>query len=153
MLPSAPGQIQPVASGQGRWQEELDFPVDCRRSHFTPVLVCMDGTPNPKLSALAAAFLKQKGEVYVGDKAWAHRESHAGKTMSAFLERYVRGPIQKLLGEAEKPLLDFTAKLRPEMIEIGIGSETLRIDRHVDPSFTVASDAMPADADDVIPGS
>ena len=45
-----------AASGQGRWQEELDFPTDCRTSGFTPVLVCLDSTPNPKLSALVDAF-------------------------------------------------------------------------------------------------
>ena len=45
-----------AASGQGRWKEEVRSPLDCRRSGFTPVLVCMDSTSNPKLSALINAF-------------------------------------------------------------------------------------------------
>ncbi len=53
-----------AASGQGRWQEELDFPLDCRQSGFSPVLVCMDSTPNPKLDALVSAFRRYGGEVH-----------------------------------------------------------------------------------------
>ena len=103
--------------------------------------------------ALKAAFLAQKGEVYIGDQAWAHLESLAGETMAALLRRYVRGPIQSLLGEGEKPLRDLTAKVRAQRIEITLGEETLLIDREIDPSIAESDDAMPNDADDVIPGS
>ena len=75
-----------AASGQGRWQEELDFPADCRASGFTPVLVCLDSTPNPKLDSLIRAFLAHQGEVFIGDAAWQHLDSVAGKTMTSFLE-------------------------------------------------------------------
>ena len=142
-----------AASGQGRWQEELDFPIDCRKSRFKPVLVCMDGTRNPKLDALTAAFLAQKGEVYIGNDAWTHLESLAGETMSAFLERYVRGPIQSLLREGEKPLRDFTARIVSNGMEIDLGSETLRIARQSNSTSAEPGDDMPTDADDVIPGA
>jgi hypothetical protein len=141
-----------AASGQGRWQEELDFPIDCRKSRFKPVLVCMDGTRNPKLDALKAAFLAQKGEVHIGEDAWTHLESLAGETMSAFLERYVRGPIQSLLSEGDKPLRDLTARAKSDSIEIALGTETLRIVRKKDAATDEAGDVMPSDADDVIPG-
>lgn len=142
-----------AASGQGRWQEELDFPVDCRKSGFKPVLVCMDGTPNPKLDALAAAFRKQNGEVHIGEHAWAHLEKLAGKTMAAFLERYVRGPIQALLKEGDKPLLDFHASLRASTLELCLGAEKVRIARIESFTCDDAGDDMPPDADDSIPGS
>lgn len=142
-----------ASSGQGRWQEELDFPVDCRKSRFKPVLVCMDGTRNPKLDTLEAAFLAQKGEAYIGDKAWAHLESLAGKSMATFLERYVRGPIQSLLTEGQKPMLDLTAAVTSKSIELGFGDETLRITREADTSLGDAGDEMPADADDIVSGA
>jgi hypothetical protein len=141
-----------AASGQGRWQEELDFPIDCRKSGFKPVLVCMDGTRNPKLDALEAAFKKQKGEVYIGDRAWSHLESLAGDTMAKFIERYVRGPIQTLLAEGDKPLLDLHARLRPDAVDIGLGREILHISRGKPQPTEDAEDAMPPDADDAIPG-
>ncbi len=51
-----------AASGQGRWGEELDFPIDCRKSGYVPVLIVLDSTPNEKLTDLTNAFLAQGGE-------------------------------------------------------------------------------------------
>ena len=138
-----------AASGQGRWQEELDFPVDCRQSGFTPVLVCMDSTPNPKLDALIRAFRAQKGEVFVGDAAWAHLEQAAGKTMSIFLEKYVRTPIQDLLAHAKNELPELTAKWSEHSIDIRVAGETLRIARQPGVAEDEA-DTMPEDAADEI---
>lgn len=138
-----------AASGQGRWQEELDFPVDCRESGFTSVLVCMDSTANPKLDALIKAFQAQKGEVFIGDDAWAHLEGVAGKTMAIYLEKYVRTPIQSLLKEAPDVLPDLTAKWSKASIDIGVAGETLKIERHPAPAED-NGDPMPEDADDQI---
>ncbi len=55
-----------AASGQGRWREELDFPIDCRESGYTPVLLVLDGTVNPKLKELENSFLSQNGTVQFG---------------------------------------------------------------------------------------
>jgi hypothetical protein len=142
-----------AASGQGRWQEELDFPIDCRKSGFKPILVCMDSTANPKLEALARAFIKQKGEVYVGQAAWDHLEALAGETMSKFLEHYVRGPIQSVLEDAGDTLLDICAHWHEEAIEIEIGDEVLHIDRLGEIVDDAEEDEMPTDADDLVPGS
>ena len=66
-----------AASGQGRWQEELEFPEDCQASDYTPVLIVLDPTPNPKLDELVKAFLGSDGEVYVGNAAWNHLQEAA----------------------------------------------------------------------------
>lgn len=142
-----------AASGQGRWQEELDFPVDCRGSGFVPVLVCMDGTSNPKLEELAAAFIAQEGQVYVGDEAWKHLDAAAGKTMSRFIDTYVRAPIQDLLCNVDDHLPDLSAKQRDTFIDIGIGSEVLHIERSTPDNDLSEKSEMPTDADDEIPGS
>ena len=52
-----------AASGQGRWSEELEFPIDCRGSGYLPVLVVLDPTTNPKLTELTRAFKENDGEV------------------------------------------------------------------------------------------
>ncbi len=100
-----------AASGQGRWQEELDFPVDCRHSGYTPVLLVLDPTPNPKLTELAAAFENERGERYIGDDAWKHLEEAAGRTMSVFLEKYVRQPITEMLASTPTTLPDISFKM------------------------------------------
>lgn len=143
-----------AASGQGRWQEELDFPVDCRKSGFTPVLVCMDGTPNPKLEALAKAFGDQEGEVYIGADAWIHLDQVAGATMSRFLDNYVRAPIEDLLAKASDDLPDMTARWSQDSIDIQIGKDTLHIDRDVGGETNEEGGAMPDDAaDEIVKGS
>ena len=109
----------------------------------------MDSTPNPKLDALIRAFREQNGEVFVGDAAWAHLEQAAGKTMSIFLEKYVRTPIQDLLTHAKNELPDLTAKWSERSIDIAVAGETLKIARHPEP-VEDDGDTMPADADDEI---
>lgn len=139
-----------AASGQGRWREELEFPNDCRASGYKPVLIVFDPTPNPKLEELQQAFLSADGDYYVGDDAWQHLENAAGPTMAAFLEKYVRHPIQALLEEA--PSLNELPEIRWAMtkdrLEIAIEDETLVIQREA-----VESDEeleLPEDVDDHI---
>ncbi len=142
-----------AASGQGRWQEELDFPADCRASGFTPVLVCLDSTPNPKLDALIQAFRAHQGEVFIGEAAWQHLDSVAGKTMSLFLDRYVRTPLQSLLNEAPTIPPPLTAQWNETSIDIQIGNATFQIQRHEPDCDEDASDEMPDDAaEDVTDG-
>jgi hypothetical protein len=140
-----------AASGQGRWQEELDFPIDCRRSGYIPVLVCMDGTPNAKLDALTKAFRHQKGEVYVGENAWVHLRSLAGTTMSIFLESYVRAPIQRLIEKADERLPDLAARWSEDAIEIELGNDLLEIARE-QTEESEEPEELPEDADEGIPG-
>ena len=142
-----------AASGQGRWREELDFPVDCRDSGFTPVLLVLDSTPNPKLIELEQAFIAQNGEVYKGTAAWEHLDSLAGPTMSLFLEKYVRGPIERLISEAPQKLPNFVATISDGGdIVITVGDETFYIFRHETVIEDNHHDEAPEDAENNIPG-
>lgn len=140
-----------AASGQGRWAEELQFPRECRLSGFVPVLVVLDPTPNPKLDELARVFLAEGGEVYTGDRAWAHLDSLAGPTMARFLENYVRGPIEALLSEASDALPDLTLAMRDGTITLSVGGERLVIQREAGGDES-EPDELPEDASDEGPG-
>lgn len=135
-----------AASGQGRWQEELDFPADCRSSGFTPVLVCLDSTLNPKLDALIQAFRAHQGEVFIGEAAWQHLDSVAGATMSQFLDRYVRTPLQSLLNEAPATPPPLSAHWSEASIDIRVGNEAFQIPRHETDFGEDASAEIPEDA-------
>ena len=137
-----------AASGQGRWQEELDFPTDCRTSGFTPVLVCLDSTPNPKLDALVAAFQTQQGEVFIGDAAWKHLDAVAGPTMALFLERYVRTPLQGLLDAAPAVPPPLEARWNQASIDIRVGNSAFQIPRVIPDDSEDVSDELPDDAAD-----
>lgn len=141
-----------ASSGQGRWQEELEFPNDARNSNYTPVLVVLDATPNPKLEQLEAAFLASQGEVYKGNEAWAHLDGAAGPTMALFLEKYVREPLQSLLAEAPRDLPDFQARMDANGISLSIGREVFRIDRSRTMAFDDQLNDIPDDANEGIPG-
>lgn len=140
-----------AASGQGRWREELDFPVDCRRSGFTPVLVVFDSTPNEKLAQLEKAFKNQKGEVYIGETAWKHLDDLAGATMAKFLDKYVREPLDQLLREVPIQLPRLTAEVHAEHIKICVGEESITIRRTPDAEAALENDEMPEDDPDQLP--
>ena len=139
-----------AASGQGRWAEELSFPVDARFSKYTPVLIVLDPTENEKLAALSAAFKAQLGEVYVGQNAWDHLEAKAGPTMSSFIEKYVRTPMESLLHEepSSDELPDFEAKMKGNEVILRIGDEELRIPRCPSPELQNGADSHPEDVDE-----
>lgn len=144
-----------AASGQGRWGEELDFPRDCRSSGFIPVLIVFDGTPNPKLEALCAAFEAEEGEVYVGEAAWRHLDGLAGPTMSRFLERYVHAPLEALLRAALGQLPDLHLRAEGEQIRIRLGEEFFTIARSKRRMMEVENgeeEDLPLDVDDEVPG-
>lgn len=128
-------RVTTAASGQGRWQEELDFPRDCRASGFTPVLIVLDPTRNEKLAALERAFLAQGGEVHSAD-AWSYLNSLAGATMATFLERYVHEPIRNLLAAVPTdttpetmPMPELALTMIGSAITIRVGAEVLTYQR------------------------
>lgn len=142
-----------AASGQGRWREELDYPIDCKFSGFRPVLVVLDGTPNPKLKELVDAFEREGGTTYVGAAAWTHLESLAGQTMARFLDIYVRTPLARLLEDAsELPLPEISARDYGTAISITVAGEELRIERAPVPTDDGA-DELPDDADEDLPAA
>lgn len=141
-----------AASGQGRWSEELDFPPDCRASGFRPILIVLDPTMNPRLTELQEVFRANGGEAFIGDAAWRHLETEAGAVMGGFLERYVRQPIQSLLGATPPELPPLTATNRGDSIDITIGNDLVRISRSRDTVAADDDDEMPEDVDDQVPG-
>lgn len=142
-----------AASGQGRWQEEIDFPSDCKASGYTPVLIVLDPTPNPKLTELRMKFLEMKGEAYIGPEAWKHLEHTAGPTMATFIQKYVHEPVQSLLKEAPESLPDIRMLLKDGKLTIDIGGETLVIQRDPKAELGTEVEPLPPDVDEHIPNS
>jgi len=137
-----------AASGQGRWGEELQFPIDCAESGFTPVLVVLDPTPNPKLTELIKAFDEVGGRTFVGDAAWRHLEAQAGPVMSVFLERYVRQPLVALLSSVPDPLPPMTVRMLDDGdVEFKVGNDMLRVQRAGEP-VEAEEDGLPEDVSD-----
>jgi hypothetical protein len=140
-----------AASGQGRWAQEVQFPEECRSSGYIPVLVVLDPTPNPKLHELVAAFKKHKGEAYVGEAAWDHLEQTAGGTMSLFIDRYVKNPVQEVLAAAPDHLPAITLSMENGLFGLRVGDETVRFRRAAGPSVLEADDeALPDEVDEEI---
>ena len=140
-----------AASGQGRWEEELEFPVDVKSSGYKPVLVVLDPTPNPKLDELCRAFHTQGGDVFIGADAWKHLEEEAGPTMAKFLEKYIRTPIQSLLDEAPKKLPDLLLSLADDQIVVRVGDEQLTIERQPVEDLGSGANELPSDVDEDTP--
>ena len=114
-----------AASGQGRWQEELEFPIDCKQSGYTPVLLVLDPTPNPKLAELVKTFQTQHGQTYVGDEAWKHLDEAAGNTMSIFLRNYVQQPITETLKQSPASLPDISFRMSDTAFALEIEGENV----------------------------
>lgn len=134
-----------AASGQGRWQEELDFPEDCRASGYKPVLIVLDPTNNPKLAELQRVFIGAEGECHIGQAAWNHLEAMAGATMATFLSRYVHDPIEALLNESLQQLPEITFAITDDVLTVDVAGERLRIERAVQPELASAPDEVPDD--------
>lgn len=141
-----------AASGQGRWQEELAFPADCQASGYTPVLIVFDGTDNDKLSELKDKFESHGGQAYVGEDAWEHLNLKAGFTMSTFLEKYIRAPLDDLIEmtPTEDDLPRVSLLLQRNSVQISIGDEEMHVVRS--PSVPPTSPALPEDVDAALPG-
>lgn len=112
-----------AASGQGRWQEELDFAVDCKASGFKPVLMVLDPTPNPKLDELIAVFQREGGDTHVGEAAWGHFQAAAGPVMSVFLSKYVRAPLEHVLQSTPEGLPDITFRMTDNVFCVSLEEE------------------------------
>lgn len=141
-----------AASGQGRWQEELQFPADCKGSGYTPVLVALDPTPNPKLEELKNVFLEHSGEVYIGAQSWEHLEGAAGQTMAQFLEKYVRAPIQAMLDKVPDNLPEMEVRMGQDRIVITVAGENLEIRRRADLIEDEGYETVPEDVNEEAPG-
>lgn len=142
-----------AASGQGRWEEELRFPQDCKSSNYVPVLVVLDSTDNPKLAELSAAFTAAGGETHLGDAAWRMLESEAGPVMSVFLKRYIRTPLNNLLAQTPAQLPELRLAQGQDSVTLQVGGESLVVRRTEDEGAPSEERPMPRDADDALPGA
>jgi hypothetical protein len=144
-----------AASGQGRWREELDFPTDCKFSNYVPVLIVLDPTPNPKLEELRRKFIAAGGKVYIGQDAWKHFDTLAGKTMSQFLQLYVHAPIQALLEQVSEKTEELPA-LRLQMtageFALSILGESRKVKRQPKEEEGSEPDELPDDVEEQFPG-
>jgi len=141
-----------AASEQGRWREEMEFPRDCRESGFTPVMVVLDSTANPKLEELRQAFIVAGGEFYIGEAAWNHLAGLAGPTMSRFLEKYVHVPIRALLEEAPVQLPGIAMEMDAETLRVTVAGETFTVARRETAEEAEPEDELPSDVDEETPG-
>jgi hypothetical protein len=117
-----------AASGQGRFSEEIEFAADCEESGYKPVLLVLDPTPSTRLEALVQAFEDHGGSAYIGDEAWDHIKSKAGRTMAEFVTRYVKQPIREV-SSSFTDLKPITIKNDATSILLCIGDIELRISR------------------------
>ena len=119
-----------AASGQGRFSEELSFPVESQAAGYTPVLLVLDPTPSNRLTELAAAFKACEGQVYIGDDAWKHMEDEAGEIVSIFVSRYIKPVIKRVEEfELERPC-NITLEWANDQITISSENAEYRIQRN-----------------------
>ena len=85
-----------AASGQGRFGEELSFPVESKAAGYRPILLVLDPTPSDRLTELSNKFLECDGEFYQGEDAWTHMEDQAGAVVSVFIDKYIKPAIQDI---------------------------------------------------------
>jgi hypothetical protein len=150
-------RITIAASGQGRWGEELLFPREAMDSGYTPILIVLDPTPNPKLSELVKAFEDHSGLAFIGDDAWSHLKNEAGEEMGLFLDRYVRVPLDEVYEALDPgdPLPPLRVEQVPGGVVFRLGEADTTIQRPVpDDILGMAADvdAGIADAGDVLLG-
>ncbi len=85
-----------AASGQGRFNEEMSFPVEVRRAGLTPILVVFDGTESELLKKLKNQYVKCGGKYYIGEDAWNILKERAGEEMGIFINKYIYPPINSM---------------------------------------------------------
>ena len=120
-----------AASGQGRFAEELSFPVECKAAGLTPVLIVLDPTPSTRLVELQRAFEANGGGVHVDD-AWGFIEQKAGKCMSTFIENYLRPVLLKMAAFDDKLPDILTLAWGKDAITFKTGKEVFKIKRRRD---------------------
>jgi DNA (cytosine-5)-methyltransferase 1 len=152
-----------ASSGQGRFREERAFPKEARAADFTPVLIVLDPTSNAKLDELVKDFKDSDGETYVGEAAWDHIRERAGETMARFVTKYVREPIESIVGDAKLNVqgdhlyiedLEMHWNVDGKKIVVQVGEQSWVIDRVAEDSETgeQLADGPDPVADEALPG-
>lgn len=118
-----------AASGQGRFGEELSFPVESMTAGFKRVLLVLDPTPSDRLTELSAKFLECNGEFYHGESAWEHMEEQAGEVISIFIHKYIKPAIQDVEGINIALLRSISLSWSEEKVIISTEHESYEISR------------------------
>ncbi|MEQ1746580.1 MAG: restriction endonuclease [Saprospiraceae bacterium] len=121
-----------AASGQGRFSEELSFPIECQAAGITPVLFVLDPTASNRLSELSAAFTASGGAVYLGEAAWAHLEEKSGETMARFIEKYIKPPLKAMNDFDTSSISSVRISWENNRIVIASDTEEYIIDRYAE---------------------
>lgn len=119
-----------AASGQGRFPEEMSFPLESRAAGIKPILLVLDPTTSPRLSDLSKQYEKYNGEFYHGDAAWMHMEQEAGEVVSVFIENYIKPAIKAVETIDISALEAIKIEWDRKYIEIAITEKKYRIRRH-----------------------
>lgn len=118
-----------AASGQGRFGEELSFPVEAKAAGFTPVLLVLDPTPSSKLGELSRKFVENGGEFYNGEEAWKYMEKETGEIIATFIKKYIK-PIIKVIEEVDiNEIVDIKLSATPNEITIASNTDTYTLNR------------------------
>ena len=118
-----------AASGQGRFGEELSFPVEAKAAGFTPVLLVLDPTPSSKLTELARQFVANGGEFYNGEEAWEYMEKETGEVIAIFIKKYIK-PIIKVIEEVNiDEIVDIRLSSTPTKITIASSASSYILNR------------------------
>lgn len=122
-------RVSIAASGQGRFAEELSWPVEAKSAGYHPILLVLDPTPSNRLTELTQAFQSTGGEVYTGEEAWKHIDERSGPVMSQFVERYIRPPIEAVDDMRDGDLIPIELTWDATEIQIRSGSTCYRLER------------------------
>ncbi|MEB3230754.1 MAG: hypothetical protein VKJ64_07080 [Leptolyngbyaceae bacterium] len=118
-----------AASGQGRFGEELSFPIESRAAGYRPILLVLDPTPSDKLTELSNKFLECDGEFYQGEDAWHHMEEQAGAVISVFIDKYIKPAIKDVESIDVAELQSFALNCDSGQISISSNNDSYLITR------------------------
>jgi len=118
-----------AASGQGRFGEELSFPVESQAAGYRPILLVLDPTPSARLIELSQRFLMCGGEVHQGEAVWLHMEQQAGSVISVFIEKYIKPAIQDIESVNITDIQSLTLSWNDDQVVISNSENRYSIDR------------------------
>lgn len=119
-----------AASGQGRFGEELSFPLECKVAGIKPILLVLDSTPSNRLKELEQAFIDAGGVAYIGEDAWAHMEEKSGGVIATFIEQYIKLPLLSITEAEDEDISDIYLKWSDGSISVSDGQATYRVKRN-----------------------
>ena len=107
-----------AASGQGRFGEEMSFPVEAERAGLKPVLIVFDPTPSTLLEKLKKQYTEHGGRFAIGTNAWGELISRAGKEMGTFIKKYIEPPIKNMGEQIDTIPSSLSMEARKNMVII-----------------------------------